>query len=159
MEKSRQGTKKRTQHSFSASGSRDWVCFCSESQRLVLTLCWTRRLAAEPLAVLDERKAGTDIAMCFFSSFFQKNNTLFPFPPSVYSLCCHALFLFYSNIKDFLLFVIPLLRSTVLHCVTSVATFLFPEPPSPYFSNTPLIHFIAVCSCRLGNFSAKQPQG
>lgn len=81
MEKSRQGTKRRTQQSFSASGSRDWVCFCSESQRLVLTLCWTRRLAAEPLAVLDERKAGTDIAMCFFLLFFKKQH---PFPlPSI----------------------------------------------------------------------------
>lgn len=66
--KSHEATNTRTQCSFSASGSRDWACICTESQRLVLALCWTRRLAAEPLSVLDECRAGTAIAMCFLTA-------------------------------------------------------------------------------------------
>lgn len=81
---------KNTQCSFSASGSRDWACVRAESQRLVLTLCWTRHLAAQPLSVLDERRAGTTIATCLEKNKPKKHP--FSFPPSVNSLCCHVVF-------------------------------------------------------------------
>lgn len=93
----------------------------------------------------------------FFFFFLKKTNNLFPslhlFSPYV----AMFYFLFYSNIKAILLFVILLVCSTVSHCVTSIVTFVFSETAP--FPNTPLIHFIAVCSCRLGNFSSKLPEG
>lgn len=116
----------------------------------ILTLCWTRRLAAEPLSVLDERRAGTAIAMCFFK---KKTQNPFSFPPSVYSLCCHVLFPPFSAIKAFHLFVILLIHSIVSH-LHLWSPFFFQKP---YLKHSALIHCIAVCSCCLGNFPSKLP--
>lgn len=148
--KSHEATKTRTQCSFSASGSRDWACICTESQRLVLTLCWTRRLAAEPLSVLDECRAGTAIAMCFFDC--KTKDTLFSFFHLFTRCVAMYYFLFYCDIKSFHLFVILLICSVV--SLFLWLPFFFQKPPPKQAS---LINFIAVCSCCLGNLSSKLP--
>lgn len=118
-------------------------CIFTESQPLVLTLCWTRRLAAELLSVLNELRAGTAIKK--ITPFLLSSNCLL-----LVLLCIISFLILILKHFPYLLFF-----SWALPCLTYLLLwlpFFFQTPPPKHFS---LIHVIAVCSCCLGNFSLK----